>query len=738
MRTVSMAILPVAGGVDINGDGYADVAMGGPMERDGRGEVAVFLGGPDGLPAMPQWTYPGEASVEDSERVETDRIGFSVVLADVNGDGLGDVVYTQRHRVRGHGTADERFSVLVFPGSKDGLSRTPAQWIGRRGIDREKEVPASRRIEFRETLSVAGDVNGDGCEDIAVNAWDPGHSLDDGRCLVVLMGSRDGLRSEPGWVTYSDQYDSGFGGGFASAGDVNRDGIGDFLVASTRYTGRYRHGGRVQLYLGSKGGLASEPAWSGEYPLNPDPRFDGTGPWFFGWGLGAAGDVNGDGYGDVVIGAWNGAAGDAEEGVAFLYLGNRLGLSEKPVWMVEGNRAHSHLGASVKGVGDWNGDGFPEVAVGVPYASNGQKDEGVVALFQGGLRGLSEDPVWTLDGDRSNGRLGEYVGAAGDVNGDEVQDLLAAGISMTTGQPVLQATVVYGWRGGWGSGSNWSCRKSWTRAAVQGFGRLPAWLRWTGSLAGMGGILGGLFLVHVRVRRELARVIGENRRLAAMQERTRIAQDMHDHLGADLTRLAAQLDRSSHVSAKASDTALLNAAQEAVKTLDELVWATNPTQDTLEGLAGYVTEYGPSYLNAHGLTCELDIPTQLPPVRLPSRARHELFLIVKEALRNVVQHAQATRVRLALTAEGGRLGLVVEDNGKGLTPGADGGTGSRSQGGGHGVLNSRGLGNGLANMRSRATKLGGSLSVSAMPQGGTRVSVEMPLCGIENPTRREI
>ena len=704
-------LLPVAGGKDLNGDGLSDVAIGGPRENEGRGIVAVCFGGIHGLGGEPDWTYQGDGADRHA--------GGAVVLADVNGDGVGDLIVHEWDRLGAVRAVGDAASVLVFPGSRQGLAATPwRRMAGRIG-----------RFTLRWNLVSAGDLNGDGREDLAMEGLDASSGTDGGLCVVVFLGSGDGLETAPLLVFHSEHADSNFGATLAAAGDVNGDGLGDLLVGATRYNGRYPEGGKVYLFLGSKQGVERKPAWTGEYPLSFDPREDGGGALFFGWGIGATGDVNGDGFGDVVIGAWNGSHEDSEEGLAFVYLGHRFGLSSVPVWTVEGNRPHVHLGASVRGVGDVNGDGYGDVAVGVPYASHGQKDEGVVALFYGSPHGLAADPGWTLDGDRSNGRMGEYVGTAGDVNGDGVPDLLLAGVGTGAEQAVLRPMVIYGRRGGLALSSEWSWRKPWTTAVGQWFSRVPRQKVWSGGVVCVALILAGLFWAHVRVRRELSRLIGENRRLAAMQERTRIARDMHDHLGADLTRLAAQLDRGSPNSGNASDTALLNTAQEAVKTLDELVWATNPTQDTLEGLAGYVTEYGPSYLNAHGLTCELDIPTKLPPVLLPSRARHELFLVVKEALRNVVQHARATRVRVALTADGGRLGLVVEDNGKGLTQEADGAAGPPSQEGGHGVRNPRGLGNGLANMRARATKLGGALSVSKLSQGGTRVLVEIPLDG---------
>lgn len=700
LRGFVTALLPVAGGGDVNHDGYADVAIAGPLENGARGRVEVYLGGPGGLGAEPAWIFVGEDPGH--------RVGMSLALADVNGDGLGDVLATDWVGVMERPDPGDESSVWVFLGSDQNLPARPSQRLRRQ----------AGQVMLKETLASAGDVNGDGCADVAVVAIDPSQALDGGRCLAVFHGSREGLHPEPATVLHSEQTDSNFGATFAAAEDVNGDHYGDLLVGAPRFRGRFPEGGKVYLFLGSKDGLISKPAWTTEYPLAFDPHVDGGGALLFGWGVGAAGDVNRDGFGDVLVGAWNGSHGDPEEGLAFLYLGSKRGPGAQPAWHVEGNQSHVHLGGAVRGVGDLNGDGFDDVAVGTPLASHGQKDEGVVAVFHGSRAGLAADPAWTFDSDRSNGHLGEFTGPAGDVNGDGVLDVLVAGMEPSGGDPFLRTVVVYGQPDGRVFSSEWSWRKSWATTLEQWWGRLPRGVVWTGTTAGIALLAGGLLGVHFKLRRELVRVIAENRRLAAMQERSRIARDMHDHLGADLTRLAAQLDRgTNNYHTLIPLTEWRDSAQHAVKTLDELVWATNPAQDTLEGLANYLAEFGPSFLNAHGLACDLDVPSQLPAIVLPSRARHNLFLIAKEALRNVVQHAGATRVRLALTHAPHTLGLIIEDNGQGgATPPNE-----------RGPLGHTHHGNGLRNMQVRARELGGTLRVESISMGGTRVAIDVRL-----------
>lgn len=701
------AQLPLAAGGDLDGDGRDDVVVGAPFEGGFRGRLEVYRGRQEGLGVDAWWSQTGAS--------QGDWVGASVAVGDFNGDGIGDLATMERTFQDDTNGSRRWFTLRFFSGSAGAYPGEPTRtWLN--GIG---------RFAMREALAAAGDVNGDGFQDLAVIATDPESKIDEGFCVIVIHGSPDGVRQEAAWVAHSEQADSNFGATFGAAGDVNGDGYGDFLVGATRFSGKYAEGGKVYLYLGSKGGLSSQPAWTAEYPLPFDPAVDGGGAIFFGWGLGAAGDVNRDGYGDVVIGAWNGSRGDAEEGLAFLYLGNRSGLESEPAWWVEGNLPHAHLGASVRGVGDVNGDGYADVAVGVPFASHGQNDEGVVVVFHGCPAGLESDPAWTLDGDRSNGRMGGYVGSAGDVNGDGLPDLLLAGIEMTTGEPMLRPLVVYGQRGGLTGSSGWSWRKPWTTAVAQWFDRLPRPLLWGLAVAGSAGLLLSLLWAHFRVRRELARVIAENRRLASMQERARIARDLHDHLGADLARLAVQLDRGADAEKSLMIEAWQSSAQEAVKTLDELVWATNPSKDTVESLADYLAEYCPDFLNAHGVACEVDFPDQLPPHSLPSRTRHALFLVAKEALRNVVQHARATRVRIALATTPSTLVLTIEDNGRGMASYTGDLPRSKSQQIGRRTHQ----GNGLTNMKDRVSELGGVFRMEPVVDGGMRIMVETPLSG---------
>jgi signal transduction histidine kinase len=145
------------------------------------------------------------------------------------------------------------------------------------------------------------------------------------------------------------------------------------------------------------------------------------------------------------------------------------------------------------------------------------------------------------------------------------------------------------------------------------------------------------------------------RQQAVERERARIAKDIHDDLGANLTLIAVLGDLARQEKAGERIQKMASTARQAVKSLDEIVWAVNPRNDTLAHLLDYTGQYAVDYLRAGGVRCLLDVPEHTPPREVPSNVRHNLFLVVKEALQNIVKHAQATAVWLRIGATGRRL-----------------------------------------------------------------------------------
>ncbi len=149
---------------------------------------------------------------------------------------------------------------------------------------------------------------------------------------------------------------------------------------------------------------------------------------------------------------------------------------------------------------------------------------------------------------------------------------------------------------------------------------------------------------HTATRRLHQKMEQLERQQAVERERARIAKDIHDDLGANLTLIAvlgdlAQKEKTGERIEKMSST-----ARQAVKSLDEIVWAVNPRNDTLAHLIDYTGQFATDYLRDAGIRCLLDVPEQTPVREVPSNVRHNVFLAVKEALQNIVKHARATEV----------------------------------------------------------------------------------------------
>ena len=224
-----------------------------------------------------------------------------------------------------------------------------------------------------------------------------------------------------------------------------------------------------------------------------------------------------------------------------------------------------------------------------------------------------------------------------------------------------------------------------------------------------------------RLRRQLEQL---ERQRAIERDRARIAKDIHDDLGAGLTHIAllselARRDTPEEMPHHVSQ--ISEMARELTRNMDEIVWAVDPHNDTLESLVTYVSKFAQEYLSVAGIRCRLDVPAELPPHTLPAEVRHNLFLAIKEALNNVVKHAGATEVWLRVMVNPSSFCVAIEDNGCGLHQ-----NGHRNGNGGaaNGRISS---GHGLLNMERRLAGIGGRCVVRGAQGQGTCAELRVDL-----------
>jgi signal transduction histidine kinase len=193
---------------------------------------------------------------------------------------------------------------------------------------------------------------------------------------------------------------------------------------------------------------------------------------------------------------------------------------------------------------------------------------------------------------------------------------------------------------------------------------------------------------------------------ALEEERARIASDLHDELGATLTEIRllgamGSRDASLPSATRSKLMKVSDKSHEMVSLLDEIVWAINPANDSLPNLANYLCHVTNEFFRATQVRCRLDMDELLPQVALIPEVRHNLYLVVREALNNVVKHSKATEAWLRFHWKDRTLDIIIEDNGCGF----------------NGVEVASG--NGLLNMRRRLEKIGGHFEINSRPQAGT-------------------
>jgi hypothetical protein len=325
----------VAAAGDVNGDGYADILVGAYAHSSSAGRAYVFYGGPS--------LVSKSAANADVILSGESATNFGLKLAsagDVNGDGRGDIIVgaTEYSSLAGR--------AYVFYGG--------ASLVSKPATSADVVLTGEASSRFGVSVGSAGDVNGDGFPDLIVGAYF--YSSTTGRAYVFYGGPNLSNKNAAGAdVILTGETGSAFGIAVATAGDVNGDGRGDVIVGASGYS---TSTGRAYIFFGGPT-LVSKPAANASVILTGEATGNN-----FASTISSAGDVNGDGRGDVIVGAY---AVLGNTGRAYVFLGGS-GLVTKPAanadLIFQGDGFNNMFGSSVAGAGDLNRDGFGDLLVG--------------------------------------------------------------------------------------------------------------------------------------------------------------------------------------------------------------------------------------------------------------------------------------------------------------------------------------------------------------------------------------
>jgi signal transduction histidine kinase len=203
------------------------------------------------------------------------------------------------------------------------------------------------------------------------------------------------------------------------------------------------------------------------------------------------------------------------------------------------------------------------------------------------------------------------------------------------------------------------------------------------------------------------------------RERTRIAQDLHDIMGAKLCRISFLSEHARRcevvtVEHQEEMRSISDDSREVLQSLDEMVWAVNPQNDTLDHLVSYIGQYAQEYFRKTGIEFDLKLPERVPIQTISSQSRHHLFLAVHEALANILKHSGATRASVVMACRPAEFEINITDNGIGFDPVSSEPNSSSS---------AAGFCNGLGNMRRRLGELGGRCVIESRIGHGTTIQL---------------
>jgi MYXO-CTERM domain-containing protein len=346
------------------------------------------------LSASPLWSADGAQPHEG--------IGSSLASAgDVDGDGYDDLLLG---RPGWEGGQIGEGAAMVFAGGIGGPAAAP-MWT----VEGDQDY-----AWFGFSVAGVGDLDLDGYDDVLVGA--PGFDGDvaDEGTVRLFRGGPAGLSTTPDWEALGGFESGYFGRSVSAAGDTDGDGFLDVAVGAPGVDLTGVPGGAVFVFTGSPSGLPPTASWSWTVPV------DGA---QLGFAVAGAGDVDGDGFSDLVVGAPGFSFPESAEGGVFVFHGSPIGLPLVPDWSFEPDVPATRFGAAVSIAGDYDADGFSDVVIGGPGGGT-LPAAGAIWVFAGAPSGLAAAPMWTTSGGLDGTFLGAAVAAAADLDGDGFDDLV--------------------------------------------------------------------------------------------------------------------------------------------------------------------------------------------------------------------------------------------------------------------------------------------------------------------------
>ena len=300
---------------------------------------------------------------------------------------------------------------------------------------------------FGASLAAVGDLNHDGDSDLLVGVPGSGTAPRSTDRFLLLAGSGRGFSAKPQEINFGTWPSSTVGRSIACIAPSALDGSVTLLIGLPRYTANSANQGCIAIFpIASTGAIASSASITAYGAPNSS----------LGQDLCDAGDLNGDGYSDILVGAPRLTRNHQREGAAWVFYGSATGFGSSPSWETLGEQADSRLGNSVAGNGDVNGDGLPDILVGAPAFNTDLARAGRAFLFLGRRSGLKASPDWTASGLEAQSRFGGKVAFVGDVNGDGFDDVAIGAPGLDQKRKITgQVHVYFGSREGLDSKPNW-------------------------------------------------------------------------------------------------------------------------------------------------------------------------------------------------------------------------------------------------------------------------------------------